>query len=68
MSTSTITDDDLRDLLWRMGMSPVEIEAHLTNSYATAYAKAFLETLHRKFAERLAQELIKKLYPEINVN
>lgn len=64
----TITDDDLRELFWRMGMSPAEIEVHLANSYAKAYTKVFLETLNRKIAERLAQGLIKQLFPEFNVN
>jgi hypothetical protein len=61
----TTTDDDLRDLLWRMGNSPGEIEAHMANPYAKVCAKVFLDELNRRFAELLARRIVEKLFPEI---
>lgn len=60
MSTTT-TDADLRDLQ-RMGRSSDEIEQHLANPYATAYAQSLLDTIHKVVAKRLAQRLIKKIF------
>lgn len=61
---TTTTDNDLRDLLWRAGLSPGEIETHMANPYARVYAKLFLDELHRRIAERLAERLIERMFPE----
>lgn len=62
MTATTTTDTDLRDLLQRAGMSSEEVERHLANPYATAYAKSLLGTIHKHFAEQLAQRLIEKIF------
>lgn len=64
----TTTDDDLRDLFWRMGMSPAEIEFHLANPYVTTYAKSVLDIVNQVLARRIALRLIEMLFPKANVN
>lgn len=62
MSATITTDADLRVLFQRMGMSSEEIEQHLANPYATAYAKSLLDRIHKFIAEQMAQRLIKKIF------
>lgn len=62
---TTTTDDDLRDLLWRAGYSPGEIEVHLANPYTKAYLKVFLDVFNQKAAELIAERLAEKLFPEL---
>lgn len=66
MTESATTDDDLRDLLWRMGNSPGEIEACMANPYTRVFLKLFIDELNRKIAELLAQRVAEKLFPETN--
>ena len=61
---STTTDNDLRDLLWRMGNSPGEIEAHMANPYTKAYLRVFIDEFNRRVAELMAQRIVEKLFPE----
>jgi hypothetical protein len=56
------TDDDLRDLLWRMGNSPGEIEAYMANPYTKVYAKVFLDELNRRVAELLARRIVESCF------
>lgn len=63
MATIT-TDDDLRDLLWKMGNSPGEIEAHMANPHTKAYLKVFLDVFNQKVAEIIAEQIAMKLFPE----
>lgn len=58
----TTTDADLRDLLQHAGMSAEEIEQHLANPYATAYAKSLLDAIHKLIAKQMAQRLIEKIF------
>lgn len=61
---TTATDDDLRDLLWCMGHSPTEIEAHMANPYTRAYLKVFIDEFNQHVARLVAQRIAEKLFPE----
>lgn len=66
MATIT-TDDDLRDLLWRAGCTPAEIEVQMANPDVTTYVKAFLDVFNQKVAEMLAERIAEKLFPGLNL-
>lgn len=59
----TTTDEDLRDLLWRMGNSPGEIEAHMANPLTRAYLRVFIDEFNRRVAEVIALRIAEKLFP-----
>lgn len=60
----SLADDDLRDLLWCMGLTPIEIEVHLANPYTRALLETYMEAISKRIAQRLAQSLIEQLFPE----
>lgn len=57
------TDDDLRDLLWRSGMTAYEIEEVMRTSEAVTLAKLTLDAIHRMIINQMAQSIIESLFP-----
>lgn len=64
MSTETITDNDLRDLLFASGMTVYEIEETMRVLEAVTLAKLTLAAVHRVVINRVAQRIVEGLFPE----
>lgn len=58
---SITTDEDIRDLLWRMGKTPAEIEVFTP---AFPEIRQFIDVFNKLMAERLARRLVEQLFPE----
>lgn len=64
MSAADIRDSEVDDLLWKAGMTAAEIEACRV---AYPEVKLVLWGIQQVVANRVAQQLVKKLFPEHGV-
>ena len=64
MSATNIQDSEVDNLLWKAGMTPAEIEACRA---AYPEVKLVLWGIQQMVANRIAQRLVEKLFPEHGV-